>query len=458
MKLSRRLWILSTLLFFLFLPCLVPRLVHPVTKMFGEDFNVYYTAALVARQHGGALIYEGADDGVDPQLRESLPNGVFLRTARSVGIPRIQLYVYPPTLADGLIPLTFFSRPVALGVWNLLNLLAVVLATVCILDLLRIPVFTWQSGLLLLCVFIATPTQGCLAWGQVTVLLLLLWSAGVAAYRRGWVNASAALFALAAAVKLTPCIVVLLFLLWRDWKWLRAFAVMVAVLTAAICAINTPHALGDYFTHVMPSMSRSIPSFANLTLSSSAELMWASMHGTLVPSMVQHVPDTIQARAKTASTVVLLAACVGMFFLRKVNRPEHRALALSSLAALSVAISPVSWSHAYTILLLPLSILWISAFQTWRSWTSIAMLTVCTAAFPNPVLFFLIGSLSKHVTDHGVFLSLMTLSFPCSALVLAFLCQRRAFRGVTEPSFGQKQVQESLGLQGAFQAQTTSSR
>ena len=88
------------------------------------DFLVYYTAASLVRSNLSPHIYDDADTGVDPQLRSASENTCLATAARARGIDKVMLYVYPPTLADLLVPLSFLPAPAAVIAWTLVNLIA----------------------------------------------------------------------------------------------------------------------------------------------------------------------------------------------------------------------------------------------------------------------------------------------------------------------------------------------
>ena len=82
---------------------------------------VYYTAASLVRSGDSLHIYDHSQPDINPQVRSASPNGLFAQTADAFGITGILLYVYPPTLADLMAPLTRFSPLAALRLWWLLD-------------------------------------------------------------------------------------------------------------------------------------------------------------------------------------------------------------------------------------------------------------------------------------------------------------------------------------------------
>ncbi len=146
-----------------------------------------------------------------PSERTDLP--VYLAAAHAVGAGEDPLgvtsrrgwpYVYPPTLAVGLLPLTPLPQRAAAAVWFLISLAAFVAGALATRRALgRQGPFAWrQDGVPLLLVFF--PTASALLRGQVGPLLLgLAGAAALCLVRRRDLTAGL-LLALAAAIKLTP--------------------------------------------------------------------------------------------------------------------------------------------------------------------------------------------------------------------------------------------------------------
>jgi hypothetical protein len=199
-------------------------------------------------------LYDGVKQGVNPQLEVCDPTTVFALTAKAHGIPSVMLYLYPPTFADLLVPLTVFSPAVAFIIWDSLNLVMLLAASVILTQMLRIPAPGWAS-LVAVFLILFRPSLNCFYFGQVSILLLFLLIAGLSFYLRGHKNMAGLLFALAAAIKLTPLIVIVPFLAWRDWKILRAITLWSAGILGTLWIVNGIGTLNFYFLHVLQSMS-----------------------------------------------------------------------------------------------------------------------------------------------------------------------------------------------------------
>lgn len=379
------------------------------------DFQVYDAAAELVHEHQSAHIYDDADTGALFGLRFVKPDLPLGQAARRLGIQRVRLYIYPPILADLLVPLTFVSAATAGKLWLCINLAALLLTTFLVAGLLNV---RWRSfgGLALLVgLFALFSTLFCLVWGQVTIVLLLLWTAGLACYQRRWYAASAALFALATAIKLTPLLVIVPLLIWRERKWLIAFLTSLAILIGVMFAVNGTASLHDYIAHVMPSMSGGVPDLQNKSLFSSSEMLWVSLHGGAIdPTVTLAVPRLVASGAKALSAAILIGALLLVFRLGRRMSMDNRLLALALFALLSVAVAPISWKHAYVVAFLPLALLWTRAFRGGISSFHLLLLSFCSIELGS----FLFDSIAIKVT-HGVLLGLLSFLAPATAILLA---------------------------------------
>ena len=379
-----------------------------------EDFRVYDTAAMLVREHRSNLIYDGADSGTDPQLRLADPQSAFATTARALGIDQVRLYVYPPLLADAMVPFTYSAAAQAGRLWIAANWLALAAFVLLARSMLLI---SWRSlGALALIVGTAAylPVLDCLQWGQVTIFLLFLWTLGVFCYSRGWMAASAAALAVATAIKLTPLIVLAPFFLWKEWRWIRHYFVFLLACIGLTCIVNGPACLVDYFRHVMPAMSNGNPFIANKSLLASFQILYVTLKGGDPTSMTNVVPKIVSLIGKAAALVFLLAACILVARRAKASSLHTRIITLTLFAMLSTGISPVSWEHAYAVCLLALVCLWAEAIRAEIPTAYLVFLTLCSLELSWFLISFFV---LKRV--HGVAFGVAIFITPLSAIGLA---------------------------------------
>jgi hypothetical protein len=359
-----------------------------------EDFRVYESASVLVAEHRSNDIYDGADTGEDPQLRFAKPDSIFGQVGRSVGQDPVRLYVYPPLLADLTVPLTWVDPVTAGRAWIAYNVLAVLAICAMLVNLLGIP---WKSlGPLALVAgaFTFHPVIQCIVWGQITITLLLLWTAGVFFYARDRRMLAAIAFAIATAIKLTPLIVVGPFLIWREWKLLRDYALAMVGCVVVMCVMNQPGSLPHYFLHVVPSMSAGVPDFNNKSLVASIQVTYKIWKSARLHEAVTLIPHAVVSASKFAALCLVVAALALTARFRSVINSSNRIMTLGLFAMLSVAVSPVSWKHAYVVALLGLVCLWAEAIATEASLGYALFLTLCTVEIGwSVVSLFIAGHL-----------------------------------------------------------------
>ncbi len=380
------------------------------------DFQVYDAAAELVHEHNSVHMYDGADDEPVFQLKFANATSPFGEAARHLGIAQVRLYIYPPILADLVLPFAFVSGATAGKLWLLCNIIALFLIAYLMVRDLEL---RW-NGPGAAAVFIGLlslfATGMCLIWGQVTLMLLLLWMAGIYFYRRGWYAASAFALALATAIKLTPLLIIVPFLIWREWKWLRAYVGSVILLFAAMAVINTPASLTDYFVHVMPSMAGGgVPDLENKSILASTQLVWVALHHGNLKTVTMAVPTYVASIGKVVSLALVAFALALVFRLGTRMQMADRRVTLALFALLSACIAPISWKHAYVVAFLPLAYLWADAFRRRLSTLHLVALTLCSIEIGS----FFFDAVVVKVT-HGVLLGLLSALGPAAGIALVF--------------------------------------
>jgi hypothetical protein len=312
-----------------------------------SNFEVYYTAASLIHGHHGDEIYDGADTGVDPQLRVAEDGSIFGKEALAHGIDGTGLYVYPPLLAYLVVPLSELSFEEASSIWKICNWIALLAIAVLLTLLLGMRSFGVGALGVAIFLFAYRPTLECFYYGQIPIMLTLLEVAGMFLYVRGHKTWSALLFAFATAIKLTPAIVLVPLIAWRDWKTLRAFGLWCAAITAALCLPDKGSLVVHFCTRVLPAMSSGIVNIDNKGLSSSVQFWWLIIrHGS--------APSWLGGAAKIVSALAVMYA--GWLCRSHSGHNEssdddksgsERIVILSLFLFLSCCVAPVSWRHAY---------------------------------------------------------------------------------------------------------------
>lgn len=261
--------------------------------------------------------------------------------------PKDQLYpfTYPPFAAWLLSPLVLAESQAAQALLTLATPVCTALTVLLLARTLQLPerwlgvVTPW--GALAACLLLE-PFSKTIEYGQVNVILLLLVAVDLLALRPGGAlarlaPARGALCGLAAAIKLTPAIAVLVLLVRREWR-----AAVVMSLTAAAAtglgALLSPAESWEFFTQAMLDPTRA------------GDAEYAG-NQNLRALLVRLVPAAVERPLWGLSVV---AAVVAAYLLaRRLERlrerecPEELVLLTQTcvVMTLGLLVSPISWSH-----------------------------------------------------------------------------------------------------------------
>jgi hypothetical protein len=361
------------------------------------DFWAYYFAAQTVRDNPHAVLYLGAT-APNPQVYPApADSDIGLHAARA-GFPRVMQFVYPPMLADALAPLSRLSPETAATIWRVFNLLCLGASILMIARLIGIRWLSFEFAALFLAAFSFYPIHEALDLGQIAVPMLGLWTLSILAYKEGHVVFSACVMALATGLKVTPVLVLPLFILWKDRRWLIAYFTAGFGLLAALAATHGV-AMLHAFVQALTRMSGVEPAELNKNIGSI--LAWI-YYGRLFDqdSMVQVISapaPMLSIASKVVSAAFLLGCLYPIWKSRARMGRAGKANAIAVIAMATLAISPVSWRHGYAIAFLPLAMAWAGVLRQraplWQSLvlglTTIsigAMLFERAAALPLPVL------------------------------------------------------------------------
>jgi alpha-1,2-mannosyltransferase len=247
--------------------------------------------------------------------------GTLPPTAQGVRMP----FTYPPLAAIVLSPLSLIPLPAAGVVLDL--------GIVAVLALALRPFrrrLGWELGWVLPAALLLEPVRGNLAYGQVDVFLMAMVIADCLTGSPRWPRGS--LVGLAAAIKLTPALFLVYFLLRRDY---RSAATMGASFAAAtgLGFLLAPADSAHYWSSTLFDVGRiGEPQYAGNQ----------SIFGVLARAGLHPGTSSFTYFWLAISLTVLAAACVGMHRAFAIG-DEHLALVLNAIAIL--LISPISWSH-----------------------------------------------------------------------------------------------------------------
>jgi alpha-1,2-mannosyltransferase len=265
-------------------------------------------------------------------------------------------FTYPPFAALVMEPLSRMPLGVAQALWTVATLAAVVaLAPVA----LRPVVDRIGMPLTVTAILLSSPVRSHLRFGQVGVFLVLLVALDLL-HRKGFKGWG---LGLAIALKLTPAVYLPWLFLSRRWNRLGSTVAWAVGSTVLGLVLLWPSA-GDYLFHA----SRDTTRFGANDIPGNQ-----SVRGMLLRAFPPHTAEVLWLG------LAVLLVLVGTYQAWRCERAGNRLAALGVLAALSVAVSPISWVHHLVWLVLPISAL--AAAGRWKLVT--AWFVVLVVSFPS---------------------------------------------------------------------------
>lgn len=288
-----------------------------------NDFNVYY--------HASREVIAGRDPYVN-SLSEWTP------------------YLYPPLLAELLIPLALLPLSVAAYIWFLLSACSVVAtAAMCgrmLPDSKRSQWFVAAGAMVIVFRFILDNFN----LGQVNAMVTALAVAHVVLYARGKKFWSALALAIAVSIKLTPAI----FLVYHIAKLRLRYAIACIVLIGAISALS--------FLPMGTSAPGAFSEFANRTLRNEqgynlADAGNQSLRGALArltKTATDVTRDNGDSRTELSGSTVLLSIIMLAAAWWGAARTRDEMSGVAPFFCCAVLLSPLSWKAHFILLILPL--------------------------------------------------------------------------------------------------------
>ncbi len=289
---------------------------------------------LLVYQHGGRTVLDGlhlleSDDPV-------------------TGLP----FTYPPFAAVALVPLATLPAWLAAALWTGASVCALAAVVVVVRRALDRPTPGWLVALMTAGALALEPVWQNLTFGQVNVILMLAVLVDLVGPTRRW---SGVLVGIAAGVKLTPLVfVVLLLLVGRRTAAGRAALAFTA--TVAVGFLAAPSSSASYWADGLVDASRvGPPALAHNQ----------SAYGALARFLDAPPPTSLWLAVAGPLSLAVLA--IGAAWWRRGDR-----LLGTCLAAMSMLFaSPVSWSHHWVWALPVALVLWERSRWAAAAWTAV---------------------------------------------------------------------------------------
>jgi hypothetical protein len=238
----------------------------------------------------------------------------------------------------------------------------------------------YAIAITVLCLWFSQPFQYAMALMQTHVLFLLLTVGSLILAQRKSPVWAGLLLALAAAVKITPGILVIYWLLTRRWKAAASMILWSGAL-AVLTVVTTGHqATAEYLADLHRISRVLLLSFNNQSVAS----WWMSRFypGQVGKFRILPLPDAV--RIGSMLLMIGLTIAGGIIDRHRENRLNREADAtdppLGAMIGLIAATicAPIAWTHYFIVLLVPLMVLW-EVGRRMRNW-GIAVAVVLIAA------------------------------------------------------------------------------
>ncbi|MDP3940700.1 MAG: glycosyltransferase family 87 protein [bacterium] len=247
-------------------------------------------------------------------------------------------YVYPPFAVLLFLPFSLIDPHIASLLFTFISLLSAVFGVYFCLKALRedkASVFLIATALL----FLAFPTKFTFGMGQVNLVVFLLLSLAFFFWKRRNPIIAGVFLGLCFSIKLFPFLLLVYFLLRKDWRILVSSAitfVVIAVLTGLITGFSL---YSYFFQNILPGIASSYQSgYYNQALSG----FFARLPLDREIGMV----------LKTSISLLFIVATFLIVYLRRKNQ-SLSSLMFTILITLSLIVNPFSWQHHFVWLILP---------------------------------------------------------------------------------------------------------
>jgi alpha-1,2-mannosyltransferase len=319
-------------------------------------------------------------------------------------------YIYPPSFALLIAPLGLLPEAAAAAVWITLQQAALAVAIVVVLRWLR-PT-RWAVVGLVVATLSFYPLWVDVAQGQANLLVLLLVTLGIVGVLRDRPAFGVAI-GVAAALKLTPLILVVWLLLDRRFRAAAFVLGGFAILTLAGALLRFQDTVA-YFGQVLPALASGTAFYANQSLA-----------GLLDRTLSANTYTQPWINLPWVSLLVIAAAVILLSWWWWQTRRETALSRGAAFIPLVPLLSSVTWAH-HLVIVLPL--IWFSVIALGqREWpplptaalAGILLLFSVVSRWPVGPAFGQTGFRAAQTMDPVVFLAANTLVFATLILFLS---------------------------------------
>ena len=323
------------------------------------------SSAVGVPQHDFFQYYAGGHNwnlGLDPYLNHPNEPGVIHQPRPHY--PQISGYIYPPSVLPLMGFLARFDYDTARTAWLALDagfFALLILTAVAVSRGRRLEVLT--ACVLLTMVSFAFFYH--VHEGQIDMIVAALSIGAFLLYPRwkGW--PSAALLALAVAVKVSPVLLLAVMVLYfRDWRFLLKTLVCGLVIFGASLAVVDFALYREYVSRILPTIAGSDPSPFNQT---PLRYWWRYPAAVKIGSALGYAALLFLAWAAGRGARLLPEAE------RRVDRGTERNAVLLLAVLLMLLFSPLAWQMAFVWVIVPLALILVAPPPRGKEWVLIAL-------------------------------------------------------------------------------------
>jgi alpha-1,2-mannosyltransferase len=271
----------------------------------------------------------------------------------AAGVEREATYnAHPPPSVLMTLPLARLSFSDAMLAWNLVSLAALGAGLALLAAGLRMPGHWLMPAVVLLP--LGLPIYGNFQQGQLTPLLFAMIAATWAMDRMGRPAAAGMLVGSAAAMKLFPAYLVVVFAVRRSWRALLAAGASFAVWNLATILVLGWEPYRDYLQVVMHQQEMIRSWACNLSVAG----FWHKLFDPTAELALAPCLWTSPRLARFGIAVSdLMVTAVVAAMVHRARTPEQRDVAFAAAVSAMLLVSPVTWDISMLLLLLPIAVL-----------------------------------------------------------------------------------------------------
>ena len=290
-------------------------------------------------------------------------------------------YLYPPFFGLVAAPLALLPYPLAKAAWHGLGLASLAGAVLLLPGALLAAPAAWERGLVLFLAASFLPVVETLRLGQVNLLLLLLLVLALRESVRGRDGRAGLAVGLAAAIKVTPALLLPLFLLRRRWKGLAIGVGAAAGLTLLGFLLAPAGSWGSFARSVLPWYANGHSWAANQSPQGFLLRLLAGSSSPIAPDPSETATRTAAVLARILAAGFLAATFLALARRRSAPLPEQFGLLLATLPL----VTAIAWVHHLALLLPAFAAVFLGPRRNGersRRETSCAILAFALVALP----------------------------------------------------------------------------